>query len=71
MSDDKTEPSIWNASLLGCVSCVLVFLLVVCVVEWQFNKVHHQMEQLRLGVIRDLDRENLLRIMNEDQRNES
>lgn len=64
MSEANNHPSMFkSSSLFICVGLIVLFLIVVCVVEWQFNKVHRQMERLRLNMIRELDRDNLVKII--------
>jgi hypothetical protein len=65
--EDSLEKSAWASSAMMCFGAVVIFLIVICVIEWQFNSLNYQVERLRLKMIRDLDRDNLIRIMNSEQ----
>jgi len=50
---------------------LVLFLIAIAAIEWQFSKVYAQIKQLHLKMIRELDRDNLRTIFNDNSANNS
>jgi len=56
----------WSKSFLFVVLMFTGFLILVAIIEYQFNNVHQNMNRMRMNMIRELDRERLIKILTPD-----